>query len=239
MFSVVRFPTVQSRWSKPFANDWMQFVDLLHHHKERDDKFKGDLYSPVTYIPRTSRGNANILAVHAFVADLDGQGFEQARLDGITYCAYTTWSHRDDNPHWHVVIPFSEPVPVEWWNTVWQETVVRLRLPADPATKDPARIFYLPQHAAGMPFEVRYQGGRMLDPTINCITEPPRVFRVPNPRDRSKVARTLRRPAEFLDEDFWTRPKNMSRYEGLTKREALMLIYDDLGALEKAILESE
>jgi hypothetical protein len=88
-----------------------------------------------------------------------------------------------------------------------------------------------------MPFEVRYQGGQMLDPTINCITEPPRVFRVPNPRDRSKVVRTLRRPAEFLNEDYWTRPKNMSRYEGLTKREALELIHNDLLSLENALTD--
>jgi hypothetical protein len=88
-----------------------------------------------------------------------------------------------------------------------------------------------------MPFEVRYQGGRMLDPTINCITEPARVFHVSTPRDRSKVVRTLRRPSEFLSEDFWTRPKNMSRYEGLTKRESLELIYNDLLSLENALTD--
>lgn len=237
MFSVVRFPNVRSRWWKPLADDWMQFVDLLHHHKVRVAKDKGDLYSPVTYIDGTSRGNANVTHVHAFVADLDGQGFERARLDGVTYCAYTTWSHRDEDPHWHVVIPFTEPVPVEWWNVVWQETVARLNLPADPATKDPARIFYLPQHAPDMPFEVRYQGGRMLDPTLNAITEPARVFTAPNPRRRGVP--TVRRAAEFLDEDFWTRPKNMSRYDGLSKRESLLLIYGDLLTLEKALLEGE
>ena len=238
MFSVVRFPNVRSRWSKPFADDWMQFVDLLHNHKERIDKDKGDLYSPVTYIERTSRSNANVTHIHAFVADLDGQGFEQARLDRITYCAYTTWSHRDEDPHWHVVIPFTEPVPVGWWGIVWQETVARLRLPADPATKDPARIFYLPQHAAGMPFEVRYQGGKMVDPTLNDITEPARIFTGPNIRNRHRSS-TRTRAAAFLDEDFWTRPKNMSRYEGLSKRESLLLIYDDLLALEKAVLQDE
>lgn len=239
MFSIVRFPNVRSRWSKPFADNWLDFVRLLHNHKERDSKDKGDLYSPVTYIDRTSRSNANVTHIHAFVADLDGAGLEQARLAGVEFCAYTTWSHRGEDPHWHVVIPFSEPVPVDWWNTVWHETVTRLNLAADPATKDPARIFYLPQHAVGMPFEVRYQSGRMVDPTINDITESPRVFKGPSVRGRGGVMRTLRRPAEFLDEDFWTRPKDMSRYEGLTKRESLELIYSDLVRLEKAIREDE
>ena len=236
MFSVVRFPTVQSRWSRPIADDWMQFVDLLHHHKERTQKDKGDLYSPVTYKERTSRGNINVTHIHAFVADLDGQAFDSARLDHLEYCAYTTWSHRDEDPHWHVVIPFSEPVPVEWWHVVWQETVARLHLPVDQACKDAARIFYLPQHAAGMPFEVRYHGGRLLDPTINDITEPARVFGAPNPKTTVSKPREA---FEWMSEEFWDRPRNMSRYEGLSKREALLLIYDDLGALEKAVRESE
>jgi hypothetical protein len=47
----------------------------------------------------------------------------------------------------------------------------------------------------------------------------------------------LRRPSEFLSEDFWTRPKNMSRYEGLTKRESLELIYNDLLSLENALTD--
>ena len=216
----------------------MEFVQLLHDHKERDSKDDGDLYSPVTYLERSSRGNANVTHIHAFVADLDGQGFEKARLDGVTYCAYTTWSHQEHDPHWHVVIPFTEPVPVEWWGTVWQETVARLRLPVDQSTKDPARIFYLPQHAPGMPFEVRYQGGKMVDPTLNDLTESPRIFSKPRQATRSFV-RAPRRAAEFLNEDFWTRPKNMSRYAGLTKREALELIHSDLVRLEKAVAQSE
>lgn len=214
----------------------MQFVDLLHHHKERQQKQDGDLYSPVTYGYRKPRGNANVTHIHAFVADLDGQGFDQAKLDRFEYCAYTTWSHRDDDPHWHVVIPFSEPVPAEWWHIVWQETVARLRLPVDQACKDPARMFYLPQHGAGSPFEVRYHGGRFVDPTINDITQPARIFKAPV--ERTGVTKP-REAFEWMREDFWTRPKNMSRYEGMTKREALLLIYDDLGRLEKAVRDSE
>ena len=196
----------------------MEFAATLGIHQERANKSDGSLYSPVTYREHTTRGNRNVSHIWALVADLDGEAFEKTNLGSYIHFAYTTWSHRQDNPHWHVVIPFEQAVPVQNWEEVWYETHERLCLKGDPATKDPARIFYLPQHEAGQEFRTHHSGWRFLDPTITDIAAPTRRFNTPN--IRSTVQRTSTKTNRHVaDPNWWDAPVDLSQYDGMTQHE--------------------
>jgi hypothetical protein len=218
MFEVVGFPSVKSIYPKTIATSWMEFATILGNHQEREQKSDGKLYSPVTYREYTTRGNANVSHIWALVADLDGEAFEQADLGSYIHFAYTTWSHRENNPHWHVVIPFEQAVPVQNWEEVWYETHERLRLKGDPATKDPARIFYLPQHEAGQQFRIHHSGWRFLDPTITDIAAPTRRFDTPNIRT-TRQTKSGKWARVAMDPKWWEAPLDLSQYEGMTQEE--------------------
>jgi hypothetical protein len=218
MFEVVGFPSVKSVYPKTIAESWMQFASMLGKHQEREKKSDGSLYSPVTYREYTTRGNANVTEIHALVADLDGEAFENCDIGSYIHFAYTTWSHREDNPHWHVVIPFEQAVPVDNWEEVWHETHQRLGLKGDPATKDPARIFYLPQHEAGQPFRTHHSGWRFIDPTITDIAAPTRTFNTPNIRT-TRQTRSGKWARIVQDPKWWDAPVDLSQYDGMTQEE--------------------
>jgi len=218
MFEVVGFPSVKSVWPKTIAESWMQFASMLGKHEEHEKKSDGSLYSPVTYRDHTTRGNRNVSHIWALVADLDGEAFENCDIGSYIHFAYTTWSHREDNPHWHVVIPFEQAVPVENWEEVWHETHHRLGLKGDPATKDPARIFYLPQHEAGQPFRTHHSGWRFIDPTITDIAAPTRTFNTPNIRS-TRQPRSGKAMRCVQDPKWWDAPVDLSQYAGMSQGE--------------------
>jgi len=218
MFEVVGFPSVKSVYPKTIAESWMQFASMLGKHEEHDKKSDGSLYSPVTYREYTTRGNRNVSHIWALVADLDGEAFENCDIGSYIHFAYTTWSHREDNPHWHVVFPFEQAVPVDNWEEVWHETHQRLGLKGDPATKDPARIFYLPQHEAGQPFRTHHSGWRFIDPTITDIAAPTRTFNTPNIRS-TRQTRSGKWARIVQDPKWWDAPVDLSQYDGMTQQE--------------------
>jgi hypothetical protein len=218
MFEVVGFPSVKSVYPKTIAESWMQFASMLGKHEEHEKKSDGYLYSPVTYREYTTRGNRNVSHIWALVADLDGEAFENCDIGSYIHFAYTTWSHREDNPHWHVVIPFEQAVPVDNWEEVWHETHQRLGLKGDTATKDPARIFYLPQHEAGQPFRTHHSGWRFIDPTITDIAAPTRTFNTPNIRS-TRQTRSGKWARIVQDPKWWDAPVDLSQYDGMSQSE--------------------
>jgi hypothetical protein len=98
---------------------------------------------------------------------------------------------------------------------VWSELHERINLRGDEATKDPARIFYLPQHAPDQPFEFHEGHGELLDSSLRLDVEvasnpvSPRARQTRQPRQR-------RAGAEVLSEAWWDAPTDISRWDGLT-----------------------
>ena len=211
----VLFKNVKSIYPKPLASSWEQLKELLSFHEENPDKVAGALWSPVEYDAGTTRGNRNVRFVEALVVDMDGEAFDDARLDGLEWFAYSTYSHRLDDPHYHLVLPLAEKVPASLWRAVWAELHDRIGLVGDPQTKDPARIFYLPQHAPDQPFEFHEGHGSLLDSSFTLDVEvasnpvAPRSKQVRQPRQR-------RAGAEVMSEAWWNAPIDISRWDGLT-----------------------
>jgi hypothetical protein len=218
MFNVVMFPHVRAVRPELYADTFAGFYARLQH-AERTEK-GGALYSCVKYAPGAKRGNAGVVEISALVADLDGKQIASSNLHLYNHVAYTTWSHRDDDPHWHVVVPFTQAVPVEHWGGVWREVHERLGLEGDEQTKDPARMFYLPQHAAGQPYELRRGGTIWFDPSIIDATGPYRQWSTSSPRTRRRVSQNAVY-AKYFTKGWWEQPVDLSMYEGLTREEKI------------------
>lgn len=219
----VKWWSVKDNRPKPYADDWSSFVTLLSHHAEREDKYKGHLYSPVTYVENGFRGNKNVIAINAFVADLDGEALDDTlkKLDGYEYIIYTTHSHSLQEQHWHIVIPFTEPVPSHEWYSVWKQMHELLDIEGDPQTCDPARIFFAPQHAPGAEFEtLRGYGEIMQAPEQRYSDRPPvTVTKRESMRtlDHWECTCTLEKVCPKCELEF--KDVDLSRYNGMSQKE--------------------
>jgi hypothetical protein len=219
----VKWWSVKDNKPKPYADSWGKFVDLLSHHAQREDKYKGYLYSPVTYVENGYRGNKNVIAINAFVADLDGEALNNTldKLQGYEYIAYTTYSHTEEEQHWHIVIPFDEPVPSHQWYSVWKQMHDFLDIVGDPQTSDPARIFFAPQHAPGAVFHtLRGHGEIMQAPEFRYTDRPPVNVTKREPQrstDHWECRCTLSKVCTKCEIEF--KDVDLSRYNGMNQKE--------------------
>jgi hypothetical protein len=230
----VLFKNVKSIYPKPLASSWDQLRELLTFHEENTEKTDGALWSPVEYYPSTTRGNRNVRFIEALVVDMDGESFREARLDGLEWFAYSTYSHSDSDPHYHLVLPLAERVPAGLWRAVWEGLHQRLNLIGDPQTKDPARLFYLPQHAPGQTFEFHEGHGALLDTDfswdVRTVADPVSL--------RNRQVRQPRQPragAEVLSEAWWNQPTDISRWDGLTGKSLYSAMLDEFVALRNGL----
>lgn len=229
MIRAVLFPSVKSIEPRPFARCWDVLKDILSHSHVNHSKTDAELWSPVVYHPHTTRGNRNIKYVTCLVVDMDGEAFDHARLAGLEYVAYTTWSHTADDQHWHLVLPLKYPVPGERWFEVWTRLHERINVVGDPQTKDPARIFYRPQHKPLTTPDIKIGCGEWLDPMLEERFVPGAAYRGVSFRNpRSYQSKTKR---YWEDEAWWNEPQDLSRFEGLTQSEVagrLLVEFRDL-----------
>jgi hypothetical protein len=165
---------------------------------------------------------------------MDGEAFDHARLDGLEWFAYSTYSHRLDDPHYHLVLPLAEKVPASLWRVVWEELHQRINLRGDEATKDPARIFYLPQHAPDQPFEFHEGHGELLDSSLKLDVEP--VINPVSPRSKQvRQPRQRRAGAEMMSEAWWNAPVDISRWDGLSDAELYSAMLNEFRALRNGL----
>jgi putative DNA primase/helicase len=230
----VLFKDVKSIYPKPLASSWDDLKELLSFHEENPEKQAGSLWSPVEYDAGTTRGNRNVRFVEALVVDMDSEAFDNARLDGLEWFAYSTYSHRLDDPHYHLVLPLAEKVPASLWRVMWAELHDRIGLVGDPQTKDAARIFYLPQHAPDQPFEFHEGHGALLDSSftldVQVASDPvsPRVKQARQPRQR-------RAGVEVMSEAWWNAPVDISRWDGLSGKDLYSAMLKEFRALRNGL----
>ena len=224
----IKFDDIKTIQPKQFAISWLGLEASLTHSVENADKTKRDLWSPVEYYHLSTRGNRNVKNVTCLVVDMDGESFDYAKLDGLEYLAYTTWSHQPGDEHWHLVLPLAKPVPGHIWSEVWVQLLEQINVAGDPQTKDPARIFYRPQHRPGVVPGFKRQHGAWLDP--GDIS----VFRAKNPRTSSKSVRTTKSVEggiNYWDDAWWNEPADLSRFDGMTPTQIHSKLWDELIAL--------
>lgn len=231
----VRFKNVRDTRPIPFGQTWLELVEVLSNHVERLHKLEGSLWSPAIYADGATRGNNGVVAMSAFVADLDGESLDGARerLNRYRHCAYTTYSHATGDEHWHVVLPFAHEVGAGSWRSVWQWCHRELGLNGDEVTHDLARLYFLPQHAPQREWTFIQHEGELLEPPAMLAWQP----------SRQRPSRsTPRQPrTAWLDEAWWNEPVDLSRWEGLEGKElysAMLTEWQELmSQLEKPLDE--
>ena len=229
----VKFDDLKTIRPKQFAISWLGLKSLLTISVPNADKTKRDLWSPVEYYHLTTRGNRNVKNVTCLVVDMDGESFNYAKLDGLEYLAYTTWSHQPDNEHWHLVLPLAKPVPGHMWSEVWVQLLERINVVGDPQTKDPARIFYRPQHRPGMTPGFKQQHGAFLDPGDVSIFNGRRFY----PSSRTAMSSSARH--RYWDEAWWNEPQDLSRFNGMTSQQIAVKLRAEFADLRKTLSHTE
>lgn len=118
----VRIKNVKDIHPTPFGHIWLEMVEVLNDHVIRKHKIEGPLWLPSVYIGGTTHCNNGVVAMSAFLADLDGESLDGARerLNRYRHCAYTTYSHATGDEHWRVFLPFAHEIGAGSWRSVWQ-----------------------------------------------------------------------------------------------------------------------
>ena len=231
----VTFSSVKSVQPVPVTGGWNGLRMLLSSHAERQHKLEGSLWSPAIYADGATRGNNGVVAMSAFVADLDGESIDGARerLNRYRHCAYTTYSHATGDEHWHVVLPFAHEVGAGSWRSVWQWCHRELGLNGDEVTHDPARLYFLPQHAPQGEWAFIQHEGELLEPPAMLAWQPSKQ------RQGRSIPRQPR--SAWLDEAWWNEPVDLSRWEGLEGKALYSAMLDEwqelVSQLEKPLDE--
>lgn len=136
-------------------------------------KFRGDLAHPgwsAAAVEPCVRNAANVVGLSALVLDYDSGTTldEAAALWGEHFgFIHTSRKHKPDAPRFRVILPLTRVVTPDDYAVIWrwaQRVATGANQRIDPATKDPARFWYLPGIASGGVYETRRLGGEPVDP---------------------------------------------------------------------------
>jgi hypothetical protein len=137
-------------------DSWSDLVETLSNHVSSNKKDRQALWSPVSLAENGTRKNASVKQVNALVIDVDGgTAYESVKrsLGGKEWVAYSSYSHKETEPHYHVVVKLDEPVPGESWHREYKRLKAELGDIGD-SLSAPSHAYYLPQHQPGTAYFV-------------------------------------------------------------------------------------
>lgn len=152
IISVASFASITDALPKMATLSLAQFLAQFEQHTVIADKHSGKLWSPTIYADGANRKSTNVVAITALVVDVDdGTPFAEleAKLAPFHYVVHTSHSHTPAHPKYRVVLPLATPVVSTEWPHVWQRLNLFVDGHADRATKDPARMYFLPSMPSG------------------------------------------------------------------------------------------
>ncbi len=152
IISVASFASMTDALPKMATLSLAQFLAQFEQHTVIADKHSGKLWSPTIYADGANRKSTNVVAITALVVDVDdGTPFAEleAKLAPFHYVVHTSHSHTPAHPKYRVVLPLATPVVSTEWPHVWQRLNLFVDGHADRATKDPARMYFLPSMPSG------------------------------------------------------------------------------------------
>lgn len=149
---------------KPASQEFGKFADLwplFQHRALQPGEAQSSRTPPTTgaFSPAEYDGigtsNNNVTRVHFGAIDIDGVAETDLKrildiVKDLEVIVYSTWSNH--NPvstkpgplSFRVLFPFSRPIDVKEWKTYWTFAERWALGLADPQTKDPRRLYYLP-----------------------------------------------------------------------------------------------
>lgn len=144
----VRFSGSKDNVPEVWELTWEALVEALSRHEIRNQK-DGAAWSPAVYKPGTTRGVKNVDQVSAAVFDLDHLKAEQVeairgKLQGMEYVLHSSFGHSAEDQRLRLTLPVNRPMTPTEWAKVRASLIKTFDLPADPATKDASRLYFLP-----------------------------------------------------------------------------------------------
>lgn len=167
-----RFPKRTQTRGSADTQSWLTLAAALQRHLIRREK-DGAGWGPYIYSTDPPiRKAANVAEVTCLVLDIEtGEPLDSFReaLEEYEWVAYSTHSHRADDPRFRIVLPLAQSVPAELWGRWWEGAVDALAGGrVDTSCRDLARFFYLPCRLPLSenpdPAWAEHHEGRLLDP---------------------------------------------------------------------------
>ncbi len=213
------FSRPDTRRGKLSSAEYHALRDDIPEEKRRKGEEKNGRYFCIAQFrgPNT-REQKDVVSVSGFALDFDtGKTTEQIireKLAGITYVAYTSYSHRPGKERWRVFIPYREPVGIEHHQAVHEHFQALFDNDLDPRCGVAAQVWYTPACPRDAEGEFRcfHQVGTLFDPltvarprAASKPEQPPSPSPSASPSASAEhVAATLKRLAsalEHLDHD--------------------------------------
>jgi hypothetical protein len=114
-------------------------------------KLSGELFAFHTLKPGKIRSAENVDTVSAACFDIDGSTPDQARAfigrvrqEGLSAVVSSTHSHRPEAPKLRAFLMLNRAVSAAEWPALWHVLNERFEIRADPKTRDPSRMFFMP-----------------------------------------------------------------------------------------------
>ncbi|MGC4045220.1 MAG: phage/plasmid primase, P4 family [Armatimonas sp.] len=179
--AIALFDTIRATHPRRVEPTWPELAARLTRHKVREGK-DGQAWSPTLYKESATRGNAGVDTLCCLVLDFDDGTLPDSLIAdwtkrGLAFVAHSTYSHAPDSPRWRAVFPLEKPMPAKEWKEIYQMLAEDLgHGSADPACKDPARMYYLPAHPPGIAPFAHYQvEGKLLKVAALPPKVPPKL----------------------------------------------------------------
>ncbi len=174
-YQISLFTSAKDNAPQSVEVDWPTLLKELQTHETRADK-DGAAWSPTRF--EGTRNSANAREISLYVADLDDCSEADLAALGERLAKYTYALHSTYSPHcYRLVLPLSCPVDALSWPTLWEGIGQILAIPADPACRDAARLYYFPTVPPGGPIVTCDNAGVLFDPLIVAhVAAQPRVL---------------------------------------------------------------
>lgn len=170
------FTSHRSAIPLPKDKDWGSLRGTLNTTFGRMIK-EGACWSPAYYKEGDTRSKANVIGVSLLVLDLDHLTHDEvvqveSNLAGLSYMAHPSFSSTDEDFCLRYVLELTRPVLAEEWPRFWKQAIEDLCVPADPATSDASRIYFLPARPEGAEYQLDVQEGDPLDVEVILARAP-------------------------------------------------------------------
>lgn len=145
------------------------FEDMLYllSQKPLPDKQSAMLMTPSTYLPNTTRANANVVSWAGWAAvDVDENAEEILKelTKEYYYVCYSTASSTKEKLKFRLIFPLSSDVPADKIKHFWYALNKELNDIGDPQTKDLSRMYYIPATYAGADNFIFTNKGDVMNP---------------------------------------------------------------------------
>jgi hypothetical protein len=152
-YMLAEFDSLTDICVKPVEYQWDELVNKLSIFDKTEQK-TGRLFSPTTYAPNSRRGNRHIISLSLAVFDVDGISQEEyeelrSRLANAQHIMYSTFSDSPESRCFRLVFPFPKEVHPSDLPKERNYFINMYGLKPDPATKDPARLYFFPISKTG------------------------------------------------------------------------------------------